>query len=102
MRRRTVGFSPEAEADLVAIYEWIAEGASGQVASSFIERIENYCRGFDLAAERGRAVEGRVGLRAVGFRRQATILFRVGRDRVTIMRIYAAGKNWTDELDHAD
>ena len=102
MKRRTVGFSPEAEDDLVAIYDWIADGASDRVANAFIERVENYCRGFDLAAERGRAVEGRTGLRAVGFRRQATILFRVDSDRVTIMRIHAAGKNWTDDLDRVD
>lgn len=33
----------------------------------------------------------------VGFERRATILFSVEGDRVTILRVFAAGRNWETE-----
>lgn len=50
---RRVAFSPEARADLIALYDWIAEAASPEIAFSYIERLEAYLDGFDVASERG-------------------------------------------------
>jgi toxin ParE1/3/4 len=91
-----VSFSAAAEADLFAIYDYIAEHAGGTIALRFVESIEKYCRGFENAPERGtRRNDLRPGLRTVGFRRRATILFEVDRNtrHVVIHGIYYAGRS---------
>jgi plasmid stabilization system protein ParE len=42
----TVIFSAPAEADLFAIYDYIAVRAGGAIALRFVETIEAYCLGF--------------------------------------------------------
>jgi toxin ParE1/3/4 len=83
--------SDSAEADLFAIYTYIAERAGVEVAFRFVERIEAYCRGFADVPERGtRRDDLGPGLRTVGFRRRATILFEVdhARQHVVIHGVY--------------
>ncbi len=92
----TVVFSAPAEADLNAIYDYIAERAGAEIALRFIESIEAYCLGFATMPERGTKRDDlRPGLRTVGFRRRATILFQVRRAirPVAIHGIYYAGRN---------
>jgi toxin ParE1/3/4 len=68
VKRRQVVFTPEARIDLFEIYDWIAAKAGFQTAISYIERIETYCLGFELASERGhRRDDISPGLRIVGF-----------------------------------
>ncbi len=91
-----VVFSASAEADLFAIYDYIAERASAEIALRFVERIETYCHGFADMPERDmRRDDLRPGLRTVGFRRRATILFEVDHvaGRVVIHGIYYAGRS---------
>lgn len=99
----SVIFSAAAEADLFAIYDYIADRAGDAIALRFVEAIEAYCLGLADAPERGtRRDDLRPGLRSVGFRRRATILFEV-EDKascVVIHGIYYAGRrveSWTDE-----
>ena len=95
MRRRTVIFAPEARDDLVRLYNWIADAASPSVALSYIERIEAWCLGFDLASERGQDRHDiRPGLRIAGFERRMTVAFVVDDDRVTILRLFYGGQDW--------
>lgn len=54
MKRQTVEFAPEARADLLVIFETIAAAAGSSVALDHLGRLEAYCLGFGLAAERGR------------------------------------------------
>ena len=97
MRKRIVEISQDARADLIALYDWIAEATSPAIALSYIERLESYCRGFDLASERGHLREDvRPGLRIVGFERRVTIAFTVENDRVIILRIFYGGRNWSE------
>jgi toxin ParE1/3/4 len=92
--RRKVVFSPEARADLFALYDYIAEQSSPIRAMGYIERIESYCLGFDLGGERGtRRDDVRPGLRIVGFERRLTIAFHVDRRTVTTDRIFYAGRD---------
>jgi toxin ParE1/3/4 len=99
VRRRSVVFSPEAEDDLLRLYEWIAERAGARVALGYVERITDYCRGFDLASERGQKRDDiRPGLRIVGFERRIAIAITVGADRVTILRVFYGGADWEREL----
>jgi toxin ParE1/3/4 len=49
VKQRAVVFAPEAEADLVRIYEWIAERVGSRIALRYVEHIEDYFSRFDLA-----------------------------------------------------
>ena len=100
MRQRVVVFSPEARHDLLNLYDWITARAGAAVAISYIERIEAFCLGFDLASERGQ-LRGdiRPGLRIIGFERRITIAFSVDAERVTILRLFYGGQSW-EELVH--
>ncbi len=85
----TVVFSDAAVADLVAIYDYIAEHGGHEVALRFIERIETYCLGLSTLPERGtRRDDLRPGLRTVGFRRRATILFEVDHESSVKIAIF--------------
>ena len=95
MRRRAVVFAPEARDDLWRLYEGIATAAGMSIALAYIERIEMYCLGFDLASERGHMRDDiRPGLRIVGFERRVTIAFSVHDGRVTILRVFYGGQDW--------
>ena len=97
MKERAVIFSPEARDDLAALYGWIAAAAHPQTALDYIERIEIYCHGMSIGSERGtRRDDIRPGLRIVTFERRVTIAFTVGAARVTILRLFYAGRNWED------
>jgi toxin ParE1/3/4 len=62
---------------------------------SYVERLEIWCLGFDLASERGHSRDDvRPGLRIIGFERRATIAFAVEADRVTILRLFHGGQDW--------
>ncbi len=99
MKRRRVVFTPEARNDIFEIYDWIAAKAGFQIAISYIERIETYCLGFELASKRGhRCDDISPGLRIVGFERRVTIAFAVDDDCVTILRLFYGGQNWEDKF----
>lgn len=95
MKRRAVILSPEARDDLLNLYDWIADASSEAIASGYLDRVERYIRGFDLAAERGAARDDiREGLRIVGFERRLTLAFSVTDTEVTILRVLYAGRDW--------
>ena len=99
MKRREVVFAPEAREDLAAVYDWIAEAASPELALRYVERLEKWCLGFDLAAERGHAREDiRPGLRVVGFERRVTLAFAVDEERATVLRLFWGGRDWQSEF----
>jgi toxin ParE1/3/4 len=96
--RRKVVFSPEAKADLERLYDYIADNSGPARSLAYIERIEAYCRRFDLVAERGVSRDDiRPGLRSVGFERRVAIAFHVEVRTVTIDRILYGGR----DLDRA-
>jgi toxin ParE1/3/4 len=91
-----VVFTSAARADLDAIFEWIADRAGIDIASSFAERIRSFCRGFVDFPERGvKRDDLAPGLRLVGFRRRVTIAFSLQDDRIVILRILYRGRNVT-------
>ena len=99
MKQREVVFSPEAIDDLNRLYDWIVPAAGSTVALRYIERIETFCMGLDLASERGVLREDiRPGLRVVGFERRLTVAFSVGGKIVTIYRLFYGGQNWEEVL----
>ncbi|MDZ4376197.1 MAG: type II toxin-antitoxin system RelE/ParE family toxin [Phenylobacterium sp.] len=95
MRLRRVVYAPEAEADLIAIYDWIADMGGPGAAQRFIDEVQDWIEGFDLAGERGsRRDDIRPGLRIVGFRQRITLAFAVVDDEVRVLRIFYAGQDW--------
>jgi toxin ParE1/3/4 len=97
--------SAAAEADLFAIYDYIAARAGAPIALRFVESIETYCLGFANTPERGtRRDDLRPGLRTVGFRRRATILFAVDRTarQVVIHGVYYAGRSLEGMEEESD
>ncbi len=101
MNQRNVEFSDDARTDLVALYDWLSNAAGAKTALSYIERLESYCKGFDLGSERGHARDDiRQGLRIAGFERRVTIAFMVEDNRVVILRLFYGGQNWTKIIGH--
>jgi toxin ParE1/3/4 len=94
-----VFFRPEAEADLVGLYEYIAEQAGYTIAGGYIDRIEEACMALATFPERGtRRDDILPGLRTFGFERRVTIAFRVLKSRVEIVTIAYAGRNFEDDF----
>jgi toxin ParE1/3/4 len=100
VKRRSVVFSPEARDDLDQLYEWIVGAAGHRIAIAYVERLERFCLGFELSAERGhRRDDLRPGLRIAGFERRMTIAFTVDEAQVTILRLFSKGRNWEDSFE---
>jgi toxin ParE1/3/4 len=95
MRSRLVILAPEAQDDLVSIYNHIAKLGGRAVADGYLDRLEQFLAGFDLAAERGTLRNDvRPGLRVVGFERRIAIAFVVFDETVEILRVFSGGQNW--------
>ena len=99
MIRRTVTYAPEAQRDLMALYDQIADAASPNVAFRYVDRVEHWLDGFALASERGaRRDDIRPGLRITGFERRLTVAFTVLEDTVVIQRVFYGGQDWAAAL----
>ncbi|WP_417518589.1 type II toxin-antitoxin system RelE/ParE family toxin [Minwuia sp.] len=93
MKERPVVFAIEAQTDLVAIHDYIAERAGTVIALGYVERIEAFCLGLGDGSERGTRRENLgMGVRTIGFERRATVAFTIDVNRVTILRIYYGGR----------
>lgn len=100
MQPRIVTFSPEAKDDLRKLYDWLAETASPNVAIKYIGRIESYCMGLTHLPERGnRRDDVREGLRIQSFEKRISIAFNVEDERVVILGLFYAGRNWEAQFD---
>jgi toxin ParE1/3/4 len=86
-------FTPEAQAHLDEIFDYIAE-ASPIAAHRFVTAIVDYCMTFELFPQRGTKRDDlRAGFRTVGFRRRVTIVFSLSGDAVTIVAVFYGGRN---------
>ena len=92
-------FSPKAQADLISLYDYIADRSGERRALAYIAQIEAYCLGFVKFPERGtRRDDIREGLRIVGFRRRVTMTFHIEPDRVVFDRILYGGRDLEDAV----
>ena len=95
MSRRQVFYSPAARTDLTNILRWIAAAGAPQSGLLYVERIERFVDGLDLAPERGRPREDvRPGMRVAAFERRVMVAYRADDVSVTILRIFYGGQNW--------
>ena len=101
MKSYSVVFAPEAEDDLVELFEYIAEQGSPAAAAGYTDAIVAYCEGLGRFAHRGTKRDDiRPGLRITNYRRQAVIAFSIDEstDTVAILGVYYAGRDYESEL----
>ena len=95
MSHRVV-FTPEAEAQLVALYRYITQEASADIAERFTTAIIEHCEGLVPFPHRGTPRDDiRPGLRTIPFRRRVTIAYAVDADQVAILGVYHGGQDFT-------
>lgn len=89
-----VVFAPEAQLDLLDLYDMVAEDGGGERALAYVERVQAVCLRLAVFPERGtRRDDVRPGLRVIGFERRVAIAFHVGAGRVTIDRVLYGGRD---------
>ena len=94
-----VAFRPAAEADLIAIYDYIVGQGSPQAALNFIERIETACMSLAHFPERGAKRDDILtGLRILAVDGRVTVAYRVLRRRVEIVTITYGGRDYVSAL----
>lgn len=92
-------FRPRAEADLLALYRYIAEMSGPAIAGNYIDRIELAC--FSLATFPNRGIKRddiASRLRTITLERRLTIAYRVLKTSVEIVTIAYAGRDFESDL----
>nr|WP_250809678.1 type II toxin-antitoxin system RelE/ParE family toxin [Neorhizobium tomejilense] len=90
----SVILSLEARVDLADLFDYLSGKTGDDFARAYIRRIMDHCNGFSTFPKRGTLRNDiEPGLRLVGYRRKATIAFRVDENTVTIARILYGGKS---------
>ena len=87
-------FHPRAEADLLALYTWIAQESGTARAGAYLARIEAACRNLATFPLIGRPADDLgPGLRLLGFERRAAIIYRIDEETAVILAIYFGGRD---------
>ena len=91
----TVVFTPEAEAQLVDLYVYIAAEASPEIAARFTDGIVTYCESLSTFPDRGTLRDDiRPGLRITSYRKRVAIAFHVSGERVNVVGIFYGGQDY--------
>jgi plasmid stabilization system protein ParE len=83
----------EAEEDVAELLAYLVPRAGEHVARRYVDQLIDHCYSFETFPARGIHVDADPELRLVGYRRRATIAFRVRQETVTIVRIFYRGRN---------
>ena len=90
-----VVFTPEAEAQLIELYDYLAVEASPETAARFTDGIVTYCESLSSFPVRGtRRDDVRPGLRITSYRKRVVIAFAVDADQVQIIGIFYGGQDY--------
>lgn len=88
-------FSPEAEEQLVALYRYIADAASSDIAAQYTEAIVGYCESLCTFPHRGTMRDDvRPGLRITNYKKRVVIAFSVDLEQVSIIGIFYGGQDY--------
>jgi toxin ParE1/3/4 len=91
----TIVITPEAQAQLLDLYRYIANPASPEIAARYTDRIVTYCESLRTVPHRGRKRDDiRPGLRITNYRRQTVIAFKVDGDQVAILGVFYGGRDY--------
>jgi plasmid stabilization system protein ParE len=92
-------FSPEAEEQLVALYNFIAASASPKIAAEYTEAIVSCCESLATFPMRGTTRNDvRPGLRVTNYKKRAVIAFAVNSDQVSILGVFYGGQDYESFL----
>ena len=96
----SVVFSPQAEAQLLALFSQIAAASSPEIAAHYTDAIVQQCETLSTFPMRGAGRDDlHPGLRVFGFRRRVSIAFEVDDGSVTIAGIFYGGQNLETVFD---
>jgi toxin ParE1/3/4 len=88
-------FRPQAEADLLALYRYIAKAVGLRIAGGYIDRIEIACMSLATFPNRGTKRDDlESGLRTIAVERRVTVAYRVSKTRVEIVTVTYGGRNF--------
>ena len=96
-------FTPEATEQLVALYNYIADAASPDIAARYTEAILGYCEKLDLSPVRGIMRDDvRPGLRITNFKKRTVIAFAVEPEnmQVSIIGLFYGGQDYETILQN--
>lgn len=97
-----VVFSPDAEEQLVALYRYIADAASPDIAAGYTEAIVGYCEGLQTFPHRGiQRDDIRPGLRITHYKKRTVIAFSVNGAKVSILGVFYGGQDYEKILSDA-
>jgi toxin ParE1/3/4 len=88
-------FHPQAERELIELYDFIEARAGSPRAATFISGIQDFCLGLSAFPQRGTARKEFSGIRIIGYKRSVSIAFSVKPDSVVILGIFYGGQNIT-------
>ena len=92
---RPIVWRPRARADLLRLYDWIAERADPDTAYAYTAAIEAHAAKLATFPDRGTPRDDLVpGLRTTPYRGRTVIGYRVLADSVEILRLVHAGQLW--------
>ena len=90
-----VVWRPRARADLLALYDWIADRADPNTAFAYTAALEAHADKLATFPDRGTPRDDLVpGLRTTVYRGRTVIGYRVLGDAVEVLRLVHAGQLW--------
>jgi plasmid stabilization system protein ParE len=96
-----VVFSPEAQEQLAALYDYIANAASADIAARYTEAIVSYCESLCTFPHRGTMRDDiRPSLRMTNYKKRAVIAFAVDAEQVSILGIFYGGQDYETILQN--
>ena len=94
-RLKEVVFSPEAETQLIALYDYLSVHASPTIARTYANAIVERCEQLGEMPLVGVARDDvRRGVRTIFFRKRVAIAYSVGTQAVTILAIFYGGQDY--------
>lgn len=92
-------FAPEAEEQLLELFDYIANAASPDIALRYTNALVSYCENFCNFPYRGnRRDDIRPGLRTTNYRKRTVIAFTVSDATISIIGIFHGGQNYESQL----
>lgn len=94
MKQYPIVWRPLAQADLFALYDWIAGQAGGSTAFDYTSKIEATVSKLAEFPDRGTPRDDLIpGMRTIVYRRRTIIAYRVLADAVEVLRIVHGGRD---------
>ncbi|MGB8600675.1 MAG: type II toxin-antitoxin system RelE/ParE family toxin [Rhizomicrobium sp.] len=91
-------FTQRAKMHELNLYVYVAENGGEAAAERFVGAIHKYCCDLKAFPYRGTSREDLgIGVRTLGYKRRATILYRVQNDTVVIGGVYYGGRSLEDD-----